>query len=132
MTWPRALSVWVLLFAIAFANGALREVVLRGFLEELPAHQASCATGISLILLTIVLAGRKWPFLSDRQAWTTGFVWLLLTIAWEFVFGHFVMGHSWQRLIQDYAIWNGRLWLLVLVAILCAPALSRMVNRRKV
>lgn len=132
MTPLRAFAVWVLLFAVAFMNGAFRELALRRFLYELPAHQTSCAIGISLILLATVLAGRKWPFRSVSQAWTVGFVWLLLTIAWEFIFGHFVMGHPWARLFHDYALWDGRLWILVLVSIVCAPAISLHVNRPRV
>lgn len=132
MTPLRAFTVWGLLFAVAFINGAFREFALRRFLSELPAHQTSCAIGISLILLATVLAGRKWPFRSVRQAWTVGFVWLLLTIAWEFIFGHFVMGHPWARLFYDYALWDGRLWILVLVSIVCAPAISLHVNRPRV
>ncbi len=120
-----------LLFAIAFTNGAFREFVIRRFLDELPAHQVSCASGISLILLAVVFVGRKWRFTSGRQAWEIGFVWLLMTVGWEFGFFHFVMGHPWSQLLHDYAIWDGRLWPLVLAGILCAPALSRTVNRRR-
>ncbi len=129
MTWPRAIAVWLLLFAIAFTNGAFRELVIRRFLDELPAHQASCATGISLILIAVVLAGKKRPFTSHSQAWQIGFVWLWLTVTWEFGFFHFVMGRPWPELLHNYAIWDGRFWPLVLAAILCAPALSRTVNR---
>ena len=126
----RAIAVWLLLFAIAYANGAFRELVLRRFLDELPAHQVSCALGISLILLAVALVGRKWRPTSRAQAWQIGFVWLLLTVAWEFGFFHFVMGRPWSILLHDYAIWDGRLWPFVLAAILCAPSLSRALNRR--
>jgi len=129
MTPFRAFAVWVLLFVIAVMNGTLRESVFRRFFDELAAHQISCVTGILLILLAVRLAGRKWRFKSTRQAWTIGFVWLFLTIAWEFAFGHFVMGHPWARLVQDYAVWNGRFWVFVLLAILLAPLVSWIVNR---
>ena len=130
ITWPRALALWLLLFAIAFANGMLRELVIRRFLAELPAHQASCVIGISLILIAVVLVERSWRFTSAGQAWRVGFVWLWMTIAWEFLFGHFVMGHPWGQLLADYAFWNGRLWILVLGVILCAPAAARKMNPR--
>lgn len=131
MTRFRAFLVWLLLFAIAFANGAFREGVIRRFLGELPAHQLSCALGTSLILLAVVVVGRKWPFTSDAQAWKIGIAWLAMTVAWEFLFFHFVIGYPWPRLLQDYAIWDGRLWIAVLAAILCAPAVSRALSRRR-
>jgi apolipoprotein N-acyltransferase len=46
---------------------------------------------------------------------------LLATIAFEFGFGHFVAGHSWSKLLADYNVFNGRLWLLVLVWITIMP-----------
>ena len=125
MTPSRAIAVWFLLFAIAFSNGAFREAVLRPRFSELTSHQLSCFTGIPLILLAVCFAARKWPFRSAAHAWRTGLAWLAATIAFEFVFGRFVMGHPWSRLLHDYAIRDGRLWILVLAAILCAPIISR-------
>jgi len=37
-----------------------------------------------------------------------------MTVAFEFLFGHYVMGHSWHRLLQDYDLHQGRVWVLVL------------------
>jgi hypothetical protein len=50
-------------------------------------------------------------------------------VAWEFDFFHFVMGHSWERLLHEYAIWQGRLWVLVLEGILLAPVLVHTADR---
>ncbi len=123
MTLTRALVAWCFLFGIAFANGAFREFVYRKYLGEWRANQVSCGLGIVLITGAVWAVSRWWPFASSLQAWRTGCLWLGLTVAWEFVFGHFIMGHPWQRLLGDYAFWRGRLWPLVLAAILVAPAL---------
>jgi hypothetical protein len=48
-------------------------------------------------------------------------LWLGLTLAFEFLVGHYAFGTSWNELLADYDILNGRLWLLVLVAALTAP-----------
>ncbi|MEW6447103.1 MAG: hypothetical protein AB1426_03305, partial [Bacillota bacterium] len=50
-----------------------------------------------------------------------GLIWLVLTVAFEFGFGHFVMGHSWSRLLHDYNLLKGRLWVLVLLWVAIAP-----------
>jgi hypothetical protein len=58
---------------------------------------------------------KRWPITSEKQALTIGTIWLILTILFEFVFGHYVMGHTWSHLLHDYNIFAGRLWSLVLL-----------------
>ena len=50
-----------------------------------------------------------------------GTVWVALTVAFEFVAGHYVFGNSWERLIADYNVFRGRIWILVLLMNLFAP-----------
>ena len=46
---------------------------------------------------------------------------MLATIAFEFGFGHFVVGNSLSRLFADYNIFNGRVWVVFLVWITIMP-----------
>lgn len=62
-----------------------------------------------------------WPPQSSTQALATGAIWLLLTIAFEFLFGRYVARHSWSRLFHDYNIFAGRVWLLVPAWVAIAP-----------
>lgn len=124
MTLVQALIAWFLLFIVAFANGAFRELYYTKYLGELRAHQVSCGIGIVLIGAAVWALSRYWPFQSTADAWRTGLLWVVLTLAWEFVFGHFVMGYPWERLLRDYAFWQGRLWVLMLISILLAPVLA--------
>jgi len=62
-----------------------------------------------------------WPMQSAAQAWTIGLLWLVMTVAFEFGFGHYVAGHSWNRLLADYNIFNGRVWSLFLVWVTILP-----------
>ncbi len=64
-----------------------------------------------------------WGLESSGQAITIGLIWLLLTVGFEFLFGHFIAGHSWSRLGQDYNLLAGRVWILVLLVITFAPLL---------
>ena len=48
----------------------------------------------------------------------------LLTIAFECLFGHYVMGLSWQSIWADYNVFQGRLWPLVLIVTLFGPLLA--------
>jgi hypothetical protein len=53
-----------------------------------------------------------------------GTFWVILTVLFEFGFGHYVAKHSWQKLFADYNIFKGRLWLLVLINNIFAPVFS--------
>jgi hypothetical protein len=50
-----------------------------------------------------------------------GGVWLGLTLAFEFLGGHFAFGKSWSELFADYDLTRGRIWPLVLIATTLAP-----------
>jgi hypothetical protein len=117
MIWKYTLA-WIPMIFIAIANGFIRQLCYGRFVSELTAHQISCVTGIILFFIyTFFLSGR-WPFVKAREALFVGIIWLILTIAFEFVFGLYVAGHSLSRLLQDYNILTGRLWFFVLISLL--------------
>ena len=55
------------------------------------------------------------------RALAVGVVWLAMTMCFEFLFGHYVAGHSWSQLLQDYNICAGRVWALLLIWVTVAP-----------
>jgi len=112
---------WFLLATVAIANGVLREATYGKHLSDLAAHQLSTVTAILFTGLAVWWFGRFWPLESAAQAWSVGFIWLVATIAFEFGFGHFVAGHTWSRLLADYNLLQGRLWLVFLAWILVMP-----------
>lgn len=121
-------AAWLLMPFIAIINGALREVVYKNSMGELTAHQVSTLTIIILFSTYVWLLTRKWEIESARQAFIIGFIWLGLTIAFEFIFGHFVMKHPFSVLFHDYNIFAGRVWLVFLIYILAAPYLFYKIN----
>ncbi|HUX93413.1 MAG TPA: hypothetical protein VMV36_06355, partial [Ignavibacteriaceae bacterium] len=52
-----------------------------------------------------------------------GVFWLTITIVFEFIFGHFIMGHPWEKLLHDYNFLDGRLWVIVLLWTTISPYL---------
>jgi len=68
--------------------------------------------------------------LSDSQALFMGITWVILTIGFEFIAGHYAFGNSWEKLLADYNILNGRIWSLVLLIEFIAPLLSNFILRR--
>jgi hypothetical protein len=53
-----------------------------------------------------------------------GAAWLVFTILFEFIAGHYVFGNPWESLIRDYNLLEGRIWSLVLLTIFVAPYLT--------
>jgi hypothetical protein len=72
---------------------------------------------------------RRLKLSSVQEALLVGLFWLVVTVAFEFVFGHFVMGHSWERLLHDYNVVEGRLWVLVLLWETTAPVIFYLIQK---
>ena len=106
---------------IGILNGVLRVMTYQKKMPEIRAHQLSSFTGIFFFGVAVYLLNHAWPIESSKQAILIGLVWFGLTILFEFGFGHFIMKHPWKKLIHDYRIDKGRLWLLVVLWILFAP-----------
>ena len=100
---------------IAIINGTIRNYGYAPYMSELLAHQISCATGIMLFASYFWLLNKRWTITSSQQSIQIGASWLVLTILFEFVFGHYVMGHTWAHLLADYNVFAGRLWSIVLL-----------------
>ena len=117
----RYLVLWLLLALVAIVNGTLRQFVYGPYIPELAAHQLSTVTGILFTGITVWILNRARPIGSAKQAWIIGACWFLMTIAFEFGFGHYVAGHSWSRLLADYNVLEGRTWSLFLAWIGLLP-----------
>ena len=120
----RALAVWLILLTVAFANGAIRELWILPKSGEPVAHALSSVTLCLAILLLSWFAISWIGPLSSRDPWTIGGLWVVLTLAFEFLAGHYVFGNPWSRLLADYNVFRGRIWLLVIVTTALAPSLT--------
>ena len=112
---------WIPMVLIAIANGALREGSYGKYVGELMAHQISTLSAVLLLGIYLWLVVRRWPPERPGQAVAIGLIWLGLTVVFEFVFGRYVAGLSWTKLLSDYNIFAGRAWVAVLVWITIAP-----------
>ena len=109
----------------------LPEEFLKTFLGNQAAHQVSTAMLLVLISVLVAILTRIWKLETARQAWTVGFIWLAMTLAFEFGFGHFVEGIAWSELLKEYNIFAGRLWVLIPVWVTIAPALFYRMQRSR-
>jgi hypothetical protein len=119
----RAGAVWFAIMVGAIVNGAARDVLLAPRLGDLAARALSCATLSGLILIVTWISLEWIDPASMGDAWTIGAMWLVMTLTFEFVAGHYLFHTPWAMLLADYNVFRGRLWILVLAATIAAPAL---------
>ncbi len=117
----RSFFVWFVLLVLAVLNGTFRQAVLLPRFGDGPAH------ALSTVLLCILIFTVSWfsvDYLrveTTREAWLVGLLWLGLTVAFEFMAGHYLFGNPWPKLLADYNLARGRIWVLVLLTDLLAP-----------
>lgn len=119
----KILGFWVVLFGVAFVNGALRAVVYGPIVGEPWAHHLSVVTGVLLIGFTLWLLHSKWPFTSRQQAATSGLFWMILTEFFEVSMVVGFMKKSWTDFLQMHQLLQGESWLIFLLWIGIAPSL---------
>lgn len=128
----RVLLAWFVMLLVAVANGALRDFSYGRHFSELHAHQISTLSGMILFGIVIRIYIRFWPPASMRQALFIGLFWMTLTVAFEFLFFHYVGGHSWDELLSSYNVMQGRLWVLLLAWVALAPCVFYRLHQRYV
>lgn len=118
------LIAWFILSFLAVINAIIREKVYAQRLGELKAHQLSTlifsVVIFSVSLLLLRFTGSK----TDTELLALGLIWLLLTLSFEFIAGHYVFGNSWKKLLADYNILKGRIWILIPITTFFAPWLA--------
>ena len=117
----RSIVVWFLFLFLAVMNGGLRDAVLTPRLGELGGHITSTILlCVALLVVTWLTIGWIRPAKST-EALLIGGGWVLMTVAFEFLAGHYVFRTPWAKLLADYNLFSGRIWLLVLATSAFAP-----------
>jgi hypothetical protein len=124
-------SAWGGVVAAAFVNGSLHRVYAP-LMPELTATQLSEVLLPLLVAPWVLRVERLHPLPDHASAVAVGAGWALATVAFEFVFGHYVNGDSWDALLAAYNVAHGRLWSLDVVAIAAAPLLARAWRRDRI
>lgn len=123
MSFLRLLRAWVVIVPFMIANGVFRELVLKRAVNDTIADVLSAVIGVAIVvgvtrIVLRPLAGKSVPDLV-RASVTL----VVLTVVFEFLFGHYVDGATWTELLANYAIWDGRLWPVLLAIIAFMPFL---------
>lgn len=120
----RTVLIWFGLLTLAILNGGFREGVL------VPRLGRGLGQAVSTIMLSVLILAAGWisiPWIAPRtlqDAWVIGVLWVVLTLAFEFLAGHFVFGKPWEELLADYNLFAGRIWVMVLIVTLMTPVIA--------
>jgi hypothetical protein len=121
----RWLLAWVGAPVLGVVNGAARETAYKDRVGESTANQISLASLITLLTVYFWVLQHRWPLPTRRAALSVGATWAALAVLFEFGFGHYVAGDSWDELLKNYDVTEGNLWILVVLWIAAGPAAVR-------
>lgn len=118
----RGITGWFAILVVAVVNGGLRDRYVRPRFGFFPAEVYGAGILSLAVLVSALLVMR--PAAANghyRAACQISALWLVLTLAFEFLFFHFVGKHSWSELCASYRFWEGRLWSVVVLVVALAP-----------
>ena len=124
MIWIRALAVWLAIIVVESVHGTLRQLFLAPVLGDFPARRIAVFTGALLIVAIATLTARWLGTRTMRERFQVGALWVVLTVAFEFLLGRLVLRYDWSRLLEDYDPSRGGLMLLGLAVMFLSPLIG--------
>lgn len=116
--------IWFGFFVLAFLNGTLREVFIKKIIMEPWAHHLSALTGILFFTVYLYFVWEKTKIQTEQEAILIGVYWFVLTILAEtFIVSRFIGKQSWKEILNNYNLFAGQLWPLVVLWIGIMPYL---------
>ncbi len=127
----RSLTIWLVLIVAEIVHGILRAILLVPMVGGVRSNQIGVFTGSAIILViayfTICWIGAKRP----SELLLIGMIWVLLTVAFEVLFGRFVVRLTWEELLAGYNIANGGLMPLGLLILLFSPMIASKLREKR-
>ena len=124
----KATAIWLLIVIAAIINGVLREkliVPMVGIETALPISGVILSAVVFLFSLVLVSFIRS----SETKTYLfVGMYWVFLTLSFEFLFGHYVVGKPWAEIMQVFNIQKGDLFIVVLLTTAFSPWLSAKIR----
>ena len=117
----KATRIWLVIVVAAIFNGVFREKVL---VPVIGSGFAIPLSGVLLAILVFLIAFVSISFIGSSVAKTylwIGFLWVVLTLSFELLFGHFIVGKAWREIMQIFNIQKGDLFIVVLFVTAISP-----------
>ncbi len=120
----KAIGIWLLILVAAILNGLVRDGILTPLIGPAPALPLS---GVTLSLFIFLITWLLIPTLGMHPATvyiSVGLFWVALTLSFEYLFGYFVAGKSWDEIIEVLNVTDGNLFIIAVLATAVAPWLT--------
>ena len=117
------LVFWFPMVVIGMLNGILRVVILSVWMTESTARQVATITLIILLTGYVSFVFERLKVRSYSHAFLIGLSWAALTFFFETVLGYFGGHLTLAQIFEEYDLSQGRLWSLVIVALIILPML---------
>ncbi len=121
--------IWIIIALLAILNGIFRESVL---VSTLGPSMAISVSGLMLSLIVFIVTYLSFPLFGKHPSHTyflIGLQWVVMTLVFELLFGHYVVGKPWSDILQVFNIMKGDLFIIVLVMSLLSPLLVAKIKR---
>lgn len=127
----RSLVIWLLIICAEIFHGILRAIVLVPIVGEFRSNQIGVFTGSAIIILIAYFTIRWIGAKRKGELLMVGGIWLVLTVAFEVLFGRFVMGLTWENLLAGYNMLNGGLMPIGLLLLFLSPMFAAKLRGKR-
>lgn len=121
--------IWFVIAILAIENGVFRESVLVSTLGQ---NIALPVSGITLSIIVFIVTYVSFPLFGKNNSLSYFFIglqWVLMTLIFEFLLGHYVLEKSWSGILDIFNIMKGNLFIIVLVVSLLSPLLAAKIKK---
>jgi hypothetical protein len=84
----------------------------------------------ALILIVTCLFVRWINALNAKSLLQVGALWVVMTIAFEFTFGHYIFNRSWADLVSDYDLARGGFLAIGMLVVMFSPVIAAKLRIR--
>ena len=124
----KSIGIWMVIVIAAIINGATREKLI----EPLIGSGLSLPlSGITLSVLILMITYFTIPFIGEVKTevyFIIGLLWVVLTLAFEYLFGHYVADKPWHEINQVFNILKGDLFIFVLIVSAASPYVAAKIK----
>ena len=116
---------------VEVVQGALRNLFVAPHIGDFRARQLAVFLGSLLILVTTYFLIGWIGAQRTRPLLLVGLLWLVLTLAFELLGGHYLFGRAWRDLASDYDLFHGGLLPLGMVVLALSPVVAAKMRRQR-
>lgn len=121
-----ALATWASLVVAATFIGGLGNLFLSDRIGRYATHVVDASIMVAAIYGLSYLFVTAHEIVDARLLLGIGLVWAVLAVGLELLIGRAVLGEPWARLRRVYNIKTGRLYSIVLLALLLSPYIASL------